>query len=209
MSKILVGLPSGGTIPIHLMGCYADAVRLRDENDSTKLFNHRGTNAVTARNRCVHEMLKGEYTHLFFMDSDMVFPDGTLQKLLDHDVDVAGGFYVRKRAGFLPNAFLLGERPNGKFVTEWVTEYKEVESLGTGCVLIKREVFEKIPCPWFEYLWSGDPDGRMRTEDLVFFDKAKDLGYKVYCDGTIRCGHVNNMIIWPEMEPNKIRVEPV
>lgn len=209
MNKVLVGFPSGTSVPVLLLNTFTEAVLLDNPEDEYKVFNNRGTNTVTARNRCVFEMLKGDYTHLFFMDSDMIFPKGTLQRLLDRNVDIVGGFYVRKRNGFLPNAFQLGERPNGRFVTEWVNEFKEVESIGTGCSLIRREVFEKVKCPWFEYLWSGDPDGRMRTEDLVFFDKAKDLGYKVYCDGTIKCGHVNSMVIWPTEKPMTNKVEPI
>jgi len=209
MSKILIGVPSGASVPIPFMDSYTEAVRVKDEHEIT-LFNHRGTNTVTARNSCVHEMLKDDYTHLFFMDSDMVFPKGTLQKLLDYDVDIVGGFYVRKRAGFYPNAFQLGERvQNGKYVTEWVNEYKEVEGIGTGCLLIKREVFLKVKVPWFEYKWNGEPNGKMITEDLVFCDKAKDLGYKIYCDGTIKCGHVGSFIIWPTEKAMVNKVEPI
>ena len=208
MNKVLIGVPSGSSVPIAFMSSYTKAIKMEGDDDYL-FYNHRGTNTVTARNQCVYEMLIKDYTHLFFMDSDMVFPDGTLERLLAHDVDIVGGFYVRKRSGFLPNAFQLGERPNGKYITEWVTEYKEVEGIGTGCLLIKREVFKKIKCPWFEYKWNGEPNGKMVTEDLVFCDKAKESGFKVYCDGTIHCGHVGSMVIWPMQKPMKIKVEPI
>ena len=208
MNKILIGVPSGSSIPISFMASYGNATKLA-RGDKKMFYNHRGTNAVTARNHCVHEMLKKDYTHLFFMDSDMVFPDGTLKRLLSHDVDIVGGFYVRKRNGFFPNAFLLGERPRNKYVTEWVTDFKEVEGIGTGCLLIKRAVFESIKCPWFEYKWNGEPTGKMITEDLIFCDKAKNAGFKIYCDGKIRCGHVGSTILWPQEEPMKNKVEPI
>jgi len=208
-SKVLVGIPSGPTIPISLMLSYTEAIKLKRDHEKPYFYNHRGTNACTARNACVERMFKGDFTHLFFMDSDMVFPPRTLQKLLDHDVDIVGGFYVRKRKGFLPTAFLKGHRVGGKWLTEWVTDYKEVEGIGTGCLLIKREVFEKVECPWFEYKWSGTQDGHFVTEDLTFCEKAKDNGYKVWCDGTIRCGHVGSFIIWPEVEDGKNKIEPI
>lgn len=207
-NKILIGVPSGSSIPISFMGCYKDAVFL-ENGDENLFYNHRGSNTVTARNNCVHEMLLKDYTHLFFLDSDMVFPKGTLQRLLNHDVDIVGGFYVRKRNNFWPNAFKLGERPSGKYLTEWINEYKEVEAIGTGCLLIKRHVFEKVKVPWFEYQWNGDPDGKMITEDLVFCEKAKKLGFKIYCDGTIKCGHVGSMIIWPTEKEMRNKVEPI
>jgi len=208
MNKIFVGIPSGTSIPISLWNSYGDAVRLRN-GDKIQHYNIRGTNAVSARNSCVYEMLQGDYTHLLFFDSDMAFPENTLQKLLDHDKDIVGGFYVRKREEFAPTVFKLGERPEGKFVTEWINDFKEVEAIGTGCLLIKREVFENIECPWFEYKWNGSPDGKMITEDLVFCEKAKEAGYKIYCDGTIKCGHVNSMVIWPQETVMTNRIEPI
>jgi len=84
-----------------------------------------------------------------------------------------------------------------------------VEAIGTGCLLIKRHVFEKVKVPWFEYQWNGDPDGKMITEDLVFCEKAKKLGFKIYCDGTIKCGHVGSMIIWPTEKEMRNKVEPI
>lgn len=208
MAKILIGIPSGPSIPISLFLSYTEAVRVRRGN-KTHFYNHRGTNTVTARNACVQKMLDEDFTHLFFMDSDMVFPKKCLQKLLDRDKNIIGGFYVRKRKGFLPNAFLKGFKQVGRWMTEWVTDLKEVEAIATGCLLIKREVFEKIKCPWFEYKWSGDDDGHMTTEDLVFCEKAKKLGFEIWCDGTVRAGHVGQFIIWPQVESGKNRVEPI
>jgi len=209
MINVLVGVPSGGSVPISFMTCFTSAVQFKQEGEYS-FYNHRGTNAVTARNGCVKKMLDNkECTHLFFMDSDMVFPEKTLEKLLEHDKDVVGGYYVRKRKGFLPNAFLLGHRPGGKYVTEHVNEMKEVEGIGTGCLLIKRKVFENIECPWFEYKWNKDPDGHMVTEDLIFCQKVKEKGYEIWCDGTIKCGHVNQFIIWPTEKPGEQRVEPI
>ena len=69
---------------------------------------------------------------------------------------------------------------------------------------------EDIEMPWFEYVLSvNSTDGHMKTEDLVFCEKAKEKGYEIHCDGTIKCGHVNQFIIWPTEEAGKQRVEPV
>ena len=208
MAKVFIGLPSGPNVPIPLMNSYPEAVELGSK-DKLRFYNIRGTNTVTARNSCVHEMLQGDWTHLFFMDSDMVFPKGTLKKLLKHDKDIVGGFYVIKRNDFHPTVFALGQRPGGKYLTEWVNDFREVEAIATGCLLIKREVLEKIPAPWFEYVWDEEAKGKMVTEDIIFCEKAKDIGYKVYCDGTIKCGHVGHFIITPTEDPGKNKIEPI
>jgi len=208
MNNILIGFPSGTKIPFPFMEKYTESVALSN-GDTQHMYNHRGTNAVTARNQCVYECLNGDYTHLFFMDSDMIFPPKTLERLLKHDLDMVGGFYVRKRNEFYPTAFKLGERPNGKYRAEWINDLREVEAIGTGCLLIKRKVLEAVGCPWFEYKWNGEPTGKMITEDLVFCDKVKRLGFKIYCDGTIKCGHVGDMILWPMDKEMTTSVEPV
>ena len=208
MNRVLIGFPSGTSIPIPTFGSLTNAVRL-DPPDISENYNVRGTNAVTARNNIIWKMYQGNFTHVFFADSDMVFPAGTLQKLLNHDVDIVGGYYVRKRNEFLPTAFKLGKRPAGLWETEHVNEFKEVEAIGTGCLLVKRIVFDKVGSPWFEYRWTGEATGKMVTEDMVFCEKAKERGFKIYCDGTIKCGHVNMFIITPTEDPNKTQVTPV
>ena len=118
MIKVMIGIPSLFDIPIVFMEHYSDAVKLRKDVGLIKRLNIRGTNTVTARNGIVSKFLDTDYTHIFFMDSDMVFPKDTLQRLLDRDVDIVGGFYLRKRKGFLPNSFKLGARVGVNFVTE-------------------------------------------------------------------------------------------
>uniref|UniRef100_A0A6M3L582 Putative glycosyltransferase n=1 Tax=viral metagenome TaxID=1070528 RepID=A0A6M3L582_9ZZZZ len=177
-----------------------------------KFYNIRGTNAVSARNKSVYYMLyhKTEFTHLFFMDSDMWFPKGTLEKLLSYDKDIAGGWYLRKRKGFYPTVFEIGSRtPHGFYKTIWPEGLIEVDAIGTGCLLIKREVLEKIEPPWFEYRVSGHPDQHMTTEDIVFCEKAKKKGFQIWCDGDIRCGHCNMFIIRPGETKGKKEIRPV
>ena len=72
MNKILVGVPSGASVPVSFMGSYAPAGELKN-GDEKLFYNHRGTNTVTARNQCVHKMLKDGFTHLFFIHQNLFF----------------------------------------------------------------------------------------------------------------------------------------
>jgi hypothetical protein len=205
MKTIAVGVPSGFNIPIVFMATYPRAVR--GYIKKCTLLNIRGTNTVTARNKIVYQFLANkDYTHLFFMDSDMTFPEYTLKRLLERNCDIVGGFYLRKRKNFTSTSFVLGARPGGKYVTHNHNDFREVEGVGTGCLLIRRKVLEDIPCPWFEYKWTGDDDGHMFTEDLIFCEKAKARGYKIFCDGTIQCGHIGTMEVLPSKKIGKINL---
>jgi hypothetical protein len=58
-----------------------------------------------------------------------------------------------------------------------------VDGIGTGCLLIAREVFEKLKRPFFSYSEGG-------TEDLYFCRRAKEAGYKLHVDLGVICGHM-------------------
>lgn len=64
-----------------------------------------------------------------------------------------------------------------------------------GCCLIPLDVFDVIGArPWFEY--KNDDDGwPLVTEDVPFCLKAKEAGYRVYMDPTVKCGHVQPQIV--------------
>jgi len=209
-ARVLVGVPSGDSLPLPFFTSFPQAVKMED--GGWRLYSVRGMNTVSARNKIVYKALNENYTHVFFMDSDMEFPQSALERLLHHNKDIVGGFYCRKKKGFLPNAFKLGIKEKNSLMTEYVDDFREVEAIGTGCLLIKTEVFKKIEKPWFEYRVTDAPDCHMSTEDIVFCDKAKEAGYKIYCDGTVNCGHVGTFVV--KLEKNHLgqpwaKVEPV
>lgn len=60
----------------------------------------------------------------------------------------------------------------------------EADALGTGCMLIKREVLEAVGYPWFK-CHEGTPGG----EDFYFCERAKEHGYGVWGDFSVQCNH--------------------
>ena len=208
--RVLIGVPSGDSVPVPFWLSFGVAV---NTDKQTELYSVRGMNTVSARNKIVYKALTEKFTHVFFMDSDMEFPPATLDRLLRHDKDIVGGFYLRKKKGYLPNAFKLGFSKGQKALTEFVTEFKEVEAIGTGCLLVKAEVFEKIGKPWFHYEPIEDaPDCHMATEDMVFSRRAREAGYQIFCDGLIACGHIGAHSVTPALvhgDKQMAKVEPV
>ena len=117
-----------------------------------------------ARNYLVDEFLRSPYTHLMFIDADINYnPQDVLAlaTLCDEDKPIIGGPYPKKCIAWekVRNAVDAGlgdEDPNelekftGDFVfnpTEGTTQIKideptEVLEVGTGFVIIAREVFE-------------------------------------------------------------------
>jgi hypothetical protein len=80
-------------------------------------------------------------THLWFVEDDMVIPPNTLQKMLDEDVNVITCDYPTNKDG-RGSVFY----DNGGSVV----------FCGTGCLLVKRKVFDTISKPYFtdKIRWS-------------------------------------------------------
>jgi len=70
--------------------------------------------------------------------------------------------------------------------------FKELTKCGTGAIFIRREVFEKVPFPWFEYVVNeyGGFDG---SEDISFCTKAREHGIKIYGNPAIQVGHLHSV----------------
>jgi hypothetical protein len=141
---------------------------------------------------CLDAMREG-CSHILFIDSDMTFPQDMIQRLLAHDVDIVATNCARRRMPTGPTAQNYDE--NGKrqqvYTMPESTGLEEVGSVGTGVMLIKREVFQGMSEPWFDMPWQYETRGYM-GEDVFFCKKAQELGFKVYIDHDVskEIGHI-------------------
>ncbi len=74
-----------------------------------------------------------EITHLWFVEDDMIIPPNTLQTMLKKDKAVVTADYPVNENG-RGAVFSVG---------------KQVIFCGTGCLLVKREVFDELTAPYF------------------------------------------------------------
>ena len=115
-------------------------------------------------------------SHLLFVDSDMLFGNDAITKLIAHDVPIVAGRYNKRYP------------PHASTVPGDLKELTEVPFVPTGFLLIDMEVFKKIGKPYFSF-----NDGA-ESEDVYFCNKAIKNGYKVYVDPTIQIGHIGTAI---------------
>ena len=131
-------------------------------------------------------------THILNIDSDVVPPPGTLQKLLDHDLPIVAGMYPT----------VVGEKKTWSFKTDggWcerthvfadLNTLMRVNAIGGSTVLIKREVFERLEQPWFRATYNITNGDYTEKEDEYFSRKAQEAGYELYVDPSIVCKHFN------------------
>lgn len=147
------------------------------------------------------------FTHIFFVDSDTIPPPSALKTLLSHDKDIISGITPilhyndeRKEWGTLDNCFeRIDENAEGKRVVSHAvkrnTGLVEIERCGTSCLLIKKEVFEKLEKPYFKFVYNEDGTKHELSEDLYFCDKAREAGYKIWCDTSVICNHFKEIML--------------
>lgn len=127
------------------------------------------------------------FDYLFAVDADMSFAPDTLERLLSHDKDVVSGLYIQRK----PGQHILEIYRNGRNVPYSDIKGKglvEIDGCGFGCVLVKSEVIRAIGYPQFVYKSALDHAYTV-SEDTYFCSKATQLGFKVWADTTIKCGH--------------------
>lgn len=177
-------------------------------------FVRRGPLAVdVARNELVHAFLAlpETYTHLLMVDSDAMIHPQTLERLLSWDVPIVAALAFVRYGPCMPTVY-RGKKEDtpGAFlvrmqeVHEYVDKHRElmsskpvvleprppdalyeVDRTGCHCVLIRRDVLETVPAPWF----VADATGRNR-EDFYFYEQAQKAGYRVYVDLSCMAAHL-------------------
>lgn len=157
-----------------------------------------GVDVPHNRNKIV-STFQGDW--LLMIDDDQLFtPDLAMRLLRRLDqprVDVVVPLILRRSPPHEPVLELL---PTGatELVRVKLTDQSgllPVYAAGTGIVLIRRRVFERIGEPWFER------HPRL-SDDYYFCVRAQEAGCGVFCDLDVRVGHVAPMAVWPTRLPN-------
>ncbi len=162
-----------------------------------------------ARNTLVAKFLDNpESTHLMFIDADIGWEPWHLLVMLNAQKDVIGGLYPMKT---LPVKWCV----NG-FEGAEVSEdgnLQEVSKTGTGFMLVKRDVFEKLNAhpavkPFNNdiglpkqldkhlrtYYDTAVRENRYYSEDWTFCENWRDLGGKIWVDKRVLLKHTGTYV---------------
>lgn len=136
------------------------------------------------------------YDYLLSVDSDIVLPRDTLLKMLSADKDIITGLYIQRKVTEQTLEVYMRDGPAVVNIPYSLIEnlpVVEVEACGMGCALIKSEVFRKMEYPHFYYKSAIDHANTV-SEDIYFCLKAKDLGFTVWADPSIKCDHIGTTV---------------
>ena len=174
-----------------------------------------------ARNGMAYDFLQSDATHLMFIDADISFNPADIIRMIQADKDIICGLYPKKEInwklvydavqsgvgykdlGNYTGSFVVNLVGGALETTGNINQPMEIDNGGTGFMLIKREVFEKlrptvpkytndmilivdknpqrkIIDEFFATSIDEESDNRLLSEDYHFCKIARKAGFKVY-----------------------------
>lgn len=193
--KILIAVPCMDQVPV----LFCHSLAQLQKTGECALMMKAGSLIYTSRNAIATEAIKMDADYVLWLDSDMVFKPDTLIRMLEtlkaNDLDILSGLYFRRVPPYSPVLFdkieMDGEEcdysefqsiPDGLF---------EVGACGFGCVLMKTDVFFDVQSKFGNMFAPIGNTG----EDVAFCWRARQCGYKVFCDPSVICGHVGYSVV--------------
>lgn len=192
--KILIAVPCMDQVPAPFCG---SLTKLRKVGNCM-LAMQMGSLIYTSRNSLAAQAIQAEADYVLWLDSDMVFEPNLLERMMavltENDLDILTGLYFRRTPPYSPVLFDKLEIKDN--ITEW-SEFPEIPNhlfevggCGFGCVLMRTDPFLDVQSKFGNMFAPFGDTG----EDLAFCWRARQCGFKVWCDPTIICGHVGYTI---------------
>lgn len=179
-----------------------DTLALASAGWSLSLNDEVGNTLIEdMRAQMLHDFIESDATDLVFVDNDVAWPYGALQRLLSHPVDLVGGIYPQRKE---PITFSVRTKEKDVYPVDPKTGLVEVEGLHGGFLRITRACAEKMvaayPDDLIELRGKTIPDlfsrfkipgtHRKLGEDYAFCQRWTDIGGQVYLDAGFNMAHI-------------------
>jgi hypothetical protein len=159
-----------------------------------------------ARNNLMAKMMTNQSaTHFMFIDADIRFQPESILQMMACDKDVIGGLYPKKA---LPVNYVINLKRETKVQGDIFT----VDTMGTGFLLFKRHVYEKLcaahpetkyvddvglgkqfePTMYSIFDVAIDEKGHYLSEDWLFCRRWSALGGEIWAHGKVLLNHIGH-----------------
>jgi hypothetical protein len=159
-----------------------------------------------ARNNLMAKMMTNtQATHFMFIDADIRFQAESILQMMACDKDVIGGLYPKKA---LPVNYVLNLQPQTKIQGDIFT----VDTMGTGFLMFKRPVYEKLiaahpECKYVDDVGLGkqyepmmysifdceiDERGHYLSEDWLFCRRWQKVGGEIWAHSKVLLNHIGH-----------------
>lgn len=128
--------------------CRDSIEKIRLRNGDTHPAFARATKGFEARQLHINKFLESTHDYILLLDSDMIFPPHTLERLRSHGLPYVSGFYMRRTLSPLLPVWFERSAPGVMPMRPMISVLARdtlypIGASGWGCVLIRRDVIEK------------------------------------------------------------------
>lgn len=222
--KVMIYVPTySGSIPIETVGSIIEGGQMLAMAGAEWTFTGAigGSLIHAARNRAVATFLQSDFTHLLFLDDDVLFHPQSLLRLVSWaktGCEMAMALYRTKRddiVEYRANPVL----DKGAVVFGRDGYLTMLEHGPAGFFMISREVFETLIAAypeWYRYDDFGEkipelfyhprhPDRGLLGEDYAFCELARKHGFQIYADHSIPLGHLGRKAYWGKFSDDYLK----
>jgi len=128
------------------------------------------------------------------IDSDIAPSKELIPRFLNYNKDVIGGYVPIWHPTLKKKTFFSFIKKNGKY--EFVNPslgFQQCDFVGTGIMMIKRNVLEYLPKPLFKQVFNESLTTVLKGEDQHFCETAKKNGFEIWVDCTIQESQAKNI----------------
>lgn len=197
-AKIMVAVPTLDYIHYKFVESLTNlSYRLNELNIKHDICFKPSTLVYMGRDWLVKRAREGDYTHVLWLDADMVFEPDICETLLNMKQDMACGLFRSRHNNRRAYALFSSLYPAVRYEAlesnpELLNDIFTVEGCGFGCVLTTVDLLVRV-------LTANDNTCFMPTrnfgEDLAFCERVRNLGIDIYCNPDVKVGHIGHGVI--------------
>lgn len=212
--RVVVAMPSTGRVHQACLESVKAMMRATRTAEAVTFWWRNDQPHDRCRNALLDRFVQDpSWTHLLFVDTDVVVQSDTIDRLLSHAAPivcapvpvlhrrygppgVSTGVTVGTNIMVFDDPALRGtvvapDRPDAGYrrldPDDFPGDVFACDATGLGLCLLERRVVERVSRPWCRFV--GQFEGEYIGEDIYFFRQARAAGFDILVDGTLTCDH--------------------
>ena len=190
--KLLIAVPTTDYVHADFVKSLCDLTsELSRKQINYKVEVLSGTLVYIARTRLANKAINENFTHVLWLDSDMVFNNQVVDDLMFCGKEMVCGAFVSRRPPYGPCVYSSIKKGEVEKVKEFGTTPFKVDGCGFATVLTSVDLLQAVTQKFGTTFQPTEYYG----EDLAFCWRVKQVGREIWCDPSVRPGHIAHVPI--------------
>lgn len=186
--KLLIAIPSNEQMHAGFVQSLVKLVRqLEKDGINFTVSINSGSLVYDAREKLAAKARFENFTHVLWLDSDMVFGEDVFSRLLSHDKDFVTGVCHARRYPYVSCCFKRLQPEAVRYRRDcYPDDLFQIEASGFACVLTTTNLLRAIKHTHGTLFMPTTAYG----EDLAFCSRARECGFELWADPAVRPKHI-------------------